>query len=68
MWTTLNIKVSLVLRAGQKWKGRAGDNYKSTLNIEFEQDWLFTLDATLGGREKIKKYYSCYKDFSAKIR
>ena len=63
MWTTLNIKVPLILRLGQKWKGRAGDNYKCTLNIEFEQDWSFTLDATLGDREKIKKYYSSYKDF-----
>ena len=33
----------------------AGDNCKSTLNIEFEQDWSFTLDATLGDREKIKQ-------------
>ena len=55
MWTTLNIKVPLILRVGRKWKGRAGDNYKSTLNMEFEQDWSFTLDATLGDREKIKK-------------
>ena len=47
MWTTLNIKVPLVLRVGRKWKWRAGDNYKSILNIEFEQDWSFTLDATL---------------------
>ena len=55
MWTTLNIKVALILRVGQKLKGQAGDNCKSTLNIEFEQDWSFTLDATLGDREKIKK-------------
>ena len=33
-------------------------------NMEFEQDWSFTLDATLGDREKIKKCYSSYKDFS----
>ena len=24
MWTTLNIKVPLILRVGRKWKGRAG--------------------------------------------
>ena len=47
-------------------KRRAGDNYKSTLNMELEQDWLFTLGATLGDRQKIKKYYSSYKDFSGK--
>ena len=63
MWTALNIKVPLILRVGRKWKGRAGDNYKSILNIEFERDCSFTLDATLGDKEKIKKYYSSYEDF-----
>ena len=63
VWTTLNIKVPLILRVGRKWKGRAGDNYKSILNIEFEQDCSFILGATLGDRYKIKKYYSSYKDF-----
>ena len=48
MWTTLNIKVSLLLRVGWKWKGQAGDNYKSTLNIKFEQDLSVALGATLG--------------------
>ena len=48
MWTTLNIKVSLILRVGEKWKGLAGDNYKTTLNIEFEQDWSVGLGAMLG--------------------
>ena len=42
LWTTLNIKVPLLLRVGRKWKGRAGDNYKSILNMEFEQDWSFS--------------------------
>ena len=50
MWTTLNINVPLILRVGRNWKGRARDNYKSTLNMEFEQDWSFTLGATLGDR------------------
>ena len=48
MWITLNIKVSLILAVGQKWKGLAGDNCKSALNIEFEQDWSVGLGATLG--------------------
>ena len=48
MWTILNIKVPLILRVGRKWKGRAGDNYKSTLNIDFEQDWSIGVSATLG--------------------
>ena len=50
MWTTLNIKVSLILRVGGKWKECAGDNSKSDLNIEFEQDWSVGLGAMLGER------------------
>ena len=64
MWTTLSINVPLILRVGRKWKGRAGDSYKGTLNIEFEQDWSFTLGATLGDGEKIKNYFSSFRDFS----
>ena len=48
MWNTLNIKVPLILRVGQNWKGLAGDNCKTTLNIEFELDWSDGLGATLG--------------------
>ena len=69
MWTTLNIKVSLILRVGRKWKGLAGDNCKTTLNIEFEQDWSVGLGATLGDGWKIKKiYFSVYKDIFGKNR
>ena len=53
MWTTLNIKVSLVLRVGRKLKGWAGDYCKSALNIKFEQDWLVGLGATLGDGRKL---------------
>ena len=49
-------ELPLILRVGRKLKGRAGDNYKSTLNIEFEQDLSFTLGGTLGDGQKIKKY------------
>ena len=52
MWTTLNNKVSLILRLGWKWKGLAGDNCKRTLNIEFEQDWSVGSGATLGADRK----------------
>ena len=54
MWTTLNIKVSLILRVGRKWKGWAGDNCNSALNIEFEQDCSVALGATLGTDRKLK--------------
>ena len=57
MWTTLNIKVPLKLRVDQKWKGLAGGNCKTTLNIEFEQDWSVGLGATLGDGQKIKKIF-----------
>ena len=57
MWTTPNIKVSLKLRVGRKWKGLAGNNCESALNIEFEQDWPVGLGATLGDRKKIKKIW-----------
>ena len=50
MWTTLNTKVSLILRVGRKWKGWAGDNCMSALNIEFAQDLSVGLGATLGDR------------------
>ena len=42
MWTTLNFEGS------SKTKKEAGDICKGTLDIEFEQDWLVGLGATLG--------------------
>ena len=45
MWTTLNIKLSLILRVGRKWKLCAGDNFKNALSIEFEQDLSVGLGA-----------------------
>ena len=63
-WTTRNIKVPLILRVGRKWKGLAGDNYKSTPNIEFEQDWSFTLGVTLGTDRKLKNIILLTKIFS----
>ena len=63
MWTTLNIKVPLILTLGRKWKGFTGDNCKGALNIEFEQDRWVGLGATLGADRKLKKYFASYKDF-----
>ena len=42
-WTPLNIK-------GRSKMKRTGWRYKSTLNIEFEQDWSVGLGAKLGDR------------------
>ena len=66
MWTTLNIKVTLILRLGSKWKGLAGDNCKRTLNIEFEQDWSVGLGVILADGQKIENYFSSFRDFPGK--
>ena len=42
MWTTLNFE------GRSKTKKRAGDIFKGTLNIEFQQDYSVGLVATLG--------------------
>ena len=47
---SFNIKVPVILRVSRKLKGRAVDNCKSALNIEFEQDWSIGIGATLGDR------------------
>ena len=47
-------ELPLILRLGRKWKGLTGDNYKRTLNIEFEQDWSVGLGATLEADRKLK--------------
>ena len=44
------IKVSLILRVGRKWKGWAGGNCKSAVNIGFEQDCSVGLGAKLDDR------------------
>ena len=49
MWTTLNIKVSLILRGRRKWKEQAEDICKRTPDIEFEQGWSVGLAAILAG-------------------
>ena len=40
-----------------------GSICKGIPDIEFEQDWLVGLGATLRGRQKIKNYFSSFKDF-----
>ena len=60
MWTTLNFE------ARSKTKPRARDICKGTVDINCEQDWPVGLVATLGDGQKIKNYFSSYKDFSGK--
>ena len=58
----------LILRVDRKRKTLAGDICKGTLDIEFERDWSVSLGATLGEAQKIKNYFSSFRDFSGKNR
>ena len=44
------------------------DICKGTLDIEFERDWSFGLSATSGDEQKIKNYFSSFRDFLGKSR
>ena len=60
-------ELPLILRVDRKRKNE--HNFcKGTLDIEFERDWSFGLGVTLGGEQKIKNYFSSFRDFSGKIR
>ena len=61
MWTTLHFE-------GWSKKKKTGNICKGTPDIEFEQDWSVGISATLRDRQKIKNYFSSYKDFSGKSR
>ena len=52
----------------QKRKKKKGDRkyLQGDPDIEFEQDWSVGLDATLRERQKIKNYFSSFKDFPGK--
>ena len=60
MWTTLNFE------GRSKTKKKEGDNCKWPPDIEFEQDWSVGLGAMLGDGQKIKNYFSSFRDFSGK--
>ena len=60
MWTTLNFEDR------SKTKKRTGDIYKRTPDIEFEQDSSVGLGATLDDGQKIKNYFSSFRDFREK--
>ena len=63
-------ELPLILRVDRKQKKRGGQDIfaKGTLDIEFEQDWSVGLGATLRERQKIKKYFSSFKNFSGESR
>ena len=62
MWPILHFE------GGSKKKKETGNICKGTPDIEFEQDWSVGLGATLRDRQKIKKYFSSFKDFFGKTR
>ena len=55
-------------RKKKKKKKRAGDICKGTVDIECERDWSVSLGATLDDGQKIKNYFSSFRDFSGKRR
>ena len=54
----------LIFRVDRKRKKRARNICKGTLDIECECDWSVGLGATLGDGQKIKNYFSSFRDFS----
>ena len=62
MWNTLNFEGT------SKTKKLARDNCNGTLDIECERYWPVGLGATLGDEQKIKNYFSSFRDFSGESR
>ena len=60
MWTTLNFE------GKSKTKEQAGNICKGILDIECERDWSVSLGATLDDGQKIKNYFSSFRDFPGK--
>ena len=57
MWTTLNFE------GRSKTKKKAENIFKGIPDIEFELDWSVGIGATLRDTQKIKDYFSSFKDF-----
>ena len=60
IWTTLNFGGR---SKAKKW---AKDICRGTVDIECKRDWPVGLGATLGDGQKIKNYFSSFRDFSEK--
>ena len=59
-------ELPLILWVARKRKKQAEDMCKRTPDIEFEQDWSVGLGAILADGQKIKNYFSSFRDFSGK--
>ena len=62
MWTTLNFG------GRSKTKKWAKDICRRTLDVECERDWPVGLGAMLGDGQKIKNYFSSFRNFSGESR
>ena len=61
-------ELPLILGVARKLKEQTEDICKGTPDIEFEQDWSVGLGAILVEGQKIKNYFSSFRDFSGKSR
>ena len=74
LWENWNFKIvflcelPLILGVARKRKEEAGDIYKGTPDIEFEQDESVGLGTILADGQKIKNYFSSFRDFFGKSR
>ena len=61
-------ELPLIFGVTRKRQEQAEDICNGTPDIKFEQDWSVGLDDTLLERQKIKNYFSSFKDFSGENR
>ena len=59
-------ELPLILGVARKRKEQAEDIYKGTPDIEFEQDWSVGLGTILADEQKIKNYFSSFRNFLGK--
>ena len=58
--------MKIVGAISEKMKKQTDDTCKGTPDIEFEQDWSVGLGAMLRDGQKIKNYFSSFRDFPGK--
>ena len=59
-------ELPLILGVARKRKEQAEEIYSGTPDIEFEQDWPVGSGAILADGQKIKNYFSSFRNFSGK--
>ena len=61
-------ELPLILGVARKRKEQEEDICMGTSDIEFQKDWSVGLGAILAQGQKIKNYFSSFRDFSGKSR